>query len=231
MKQEEQTNQNPIDQWQERSEEQTDPDQINRQKAEREEQRRQIKSKGFAGDLAKSAIFVVLMVVAAFIQIPFFPVPLTFQTVVAILAGLLLGAKYGTISIAVYVFMGLLGLPVFTNGGGFAYVLQLTFGYLLGFVAAAFVAGLIAGRGRPSFLRMVIAAVAGFFINYCIGLPYFILIWTVYMQNGGVVGILITGNLLYMPKDFVLSLLAACLAWKVLPVIGNTERKRGVEKK
>ena len=92
--------------------------------------------------IAECALFVVLMIVSAYIRIPIPYVPITFQTVVAVLAGLLLGAKWGTASVAVYIFMGLLGLPVFSGGGGFAYVLQLTFGYILGFAAAAFAAGL-----------------------------------------------------------------------------------------
>ena len=75
--------------------------------------------------LAECALFVVLMVVSAYIQIPFPLVPLSFQTVVAVLAGLLLGAGWGAAAIGVYIFMGLVGLPVFTGGGGFSYVLNL----------------------------------------------------------------------------------------------------------
>ena len=70
--------------------------------------------------IAECALFIVLMVVSAFIRIPIPYVPITFQTVVAVLAGLLLGAKWGAASVAIYVFMGLLGLPVFRAGGGFA---------------------------------------------------------------------------------------------------------------
>ena len=84
-----------------------------------------------AVDIAKCALFVVVMVVAAFVRIPIPYVPLTFQTVAAVLAGLLLGAKWGSVAVAVYVFMGLVGLPVFAGGaGGFSYILQLSFGYL-----------------------------------------------------------------------------------------------------
>lgn len=161
--------------------------------------------------IAECALFVVLMVVSAFIRIPFPPVPLTFQTVVAVLAGLMLGPGYGTAAVAVYVFMGLLGLPVFTNGGGFAYVLEPTFGYILGFVAAAFVAGLVRGRSL-ALPRLIIAALAGFLVNYLIGVPYFMVIWHFYMHNGGLWGAVLTYNVLYMPKDVVLCVLSAFLA-------------------
>ena len=110
-----------------------------------------------AAELAKCAIFVVLMIVSAFIKIPFPLVPLTFQTVVAVLAGLLLGPLYGTAAVGVYIFMGLIGLPVFTSGGGFAYVVQPTFGYILGFAAAAFVAGALCGRGKITLFRALLA--------------------------------------------------------------------------
>lgn len=172
-----------------------------------------------AAKIAKCAIFVVLMVVATYIQIPFPFVPLTFQTVVAVLAGLLLGAKWGAASIAVYVFMGLLGLPVFTGGGGFSYVLNLTFGYTIGFIAAAFVSGLIAGAGQSTLLRTLIAAICGFLVNYAVGIPYFAIIYHFYLHNSGVWQIVVTGNLIYMPKDLILCVLAAFLAKSVRKAI------------
>ena len=98
--------------------------------------------------LAQCAIFVALMAAAAYIQIPFYPVPLTFQTVVCVLAGLLLGARNGALALTAYLVMGVLGLPVFSSGGGFTYVLMPSFGYILGFVGAAFSAGLIVGKKK-----------------------------------------------------------------------------------
>ena len=175
-----------------------------------------------AAELAKCAIFVVLMIVSAFIKIPFPFVPLTFQTVVAVLAGLLLGPLYGTAAVGVYIFMGLLGLPVFTSGGGFAYVVQPTFGYILGFAAAAFVAGALCGRGKAAQITLrgaLLASVAGFLVNYIVGVPYFLLIWHFYMHNGGVWQAAVTYNLIYMPKDLALCLLAGFLAWRVRPLL------------
>lgn len=162
--------------------------------------------------LAECSLFVVLMVVSAFIRIPFPLVPLSFQTVVAVSAGLLLGPWWGAASVAIYVFIGLLGLPVFTNGGGFSYVLNLTFGYVLGFIIAAFVAGLVRGGALKNLPRLIIAAVCGFLANYLTGVPYFAMIWHFYMMNGELLNALIVNNLLYMPKDLVLCILAAFLS-------------------
>ena len=165
--------------------------------------------------LAQCALFVVLMVVSAFIRIPIPYVPLTFQTVVAVLAGLLLGTKWGTAAMLVYVFMGLVGLPVFSGGGGFAYVLQLTFGYIIGFACAALVAGLVRGSGAFTIRRATLAALAGVAANYLIGIPYFMVIWSCYMNMSGLWNAVLVNNILFIPKDIVLCILAAFLAQRV----------------
>lgn len=178
-----------------------------------------MRNRSFTVRLAECALFVVLMIVSAFIRIPIPYVPLTFQTVVAVLAGLLLGAKWGTISVAVYVFMGLLGLPVFSGGGGFAYVLQLTFGYIIGFVAAAFAAGMVRGKEALTLRRAIVAAVVGFLANYLIGVPYFAVIWKFYMHMDGLWHAVLVNNILFMPKDLILCVLAAVLAERLGKVL------------
>lgn len=180
-----------------------------------EKSRKSIKVK----DLAECAVFSVLMIVSAFIKIPFPFVPLTFQTVSTVLAGLLLGPVRGSISVAVYVFMGLLGLPVFAGGaGGFDYVLQLSFGYLLGFIAAAAVSGLVVGKRPRTMKRCIVAAMFGMLVNYVVGIPYFMLLWVYYYHNAGAWDALLI-NLIYIPKDVVFCFLAAVLAVRVYPVI------------
>lgn len=169
--------------------------------------------------LAQCAVFVVLMIVAAFIRIPVPFVPITFQTMMSVLAGLLLGPWYGAASVAVYLFLGLLGLPVFAGGGGIVYVVNLTFGYLLGFVAAAFAAGLVVGKKELTFRRAAAAAMAGLFVNYLIGIPYFACIWSFYLHNAGLWENLVLYNFIVIPKDAILCLLAAFLAVRVSPAL------------
>ena len=178
-----------------------------------------------AQELAKCAIFVVLMTVAAYIKIPFWPVPLSFQTVICVLAGLLLGWKYGALSMLCYLMLGLVGVPVFTKGGGYWYVMELTFGYILGFVAAAATAGAIARRNNmPSFRRMIFASLAAMFADYLFGTIYFCSIWRFYMHASGVWAALWTYNILYIFKDIVLCVLAALLAKKLLPIVNKNFR-------
>lgn len=175
--------------------------------------------KRVAADIAGCALFVALMVAAAFVQIPFPVVPLTFQTVVSVLAGLLLGAKKGAVSMAVYSFMGLLGIPVFSAGGGIYYVLKPSFGYILGFIASAAAAGAIAGKARLPLWRYILAATAAFLINYMIGIPY-CMVCAKLIGVENLTALLITGNLLYMPKDAVLCILAAVISRKAAPALG-----------
>ena len=124
----------------------------------------------------------------------------------------------------VYAFMGLVGLPVFSGGGGFFYVVKPSFGYIIGFIFSAFTAGIISGRKGLPFWRYLVGALAAFLVDYAVGIPYCI----VAAHLNGVsdlAKILITGNLIFMPKDAVLCSLAAILAWRVLPYIDRGRAK------
>lgn len=179
---------------------------------------KKINARLVATDIAQCALFVALMVAGAYIKIPFPLVPLTFQTVICVLSGLLLGWKKGAVSMSVYCFLGLIGIPVFASGGGIFYVLMPTFGYILGFIVAAIVAGLIVQGNNLPFWRYIVAAVAAFLANYAVGIPYCMVV--VYLQGmDNLLNIFITWNLYYMPKDLALCLLASLLAWRVAPHI------------
>lgn len=123
------------------------------------------------------AVFCALMIVGGFIKIPMYPVSITLQVEMALLAGLLLGPNCGALAVLAYIALGLIGLPIFTNGGGPAYVLFPTFGYMIGFVLAAFAAGHISRKKDASVLRLCIAALVGVAIIYAVGVPYF---WAIY---------------------------------------------------
>jgi len=84
------------------------------------------------------------MSVSAYIRIPIGPVPLTMQTFAVQLTGYCLGARGGAAATLLYTAVGLAGIPVFASGGGLAYVLSPTFGYILGFTACALVTGILA---------------------------------------------------------------------------------------
>ena len=79
----------------------------------------------------------ILLTISAKVKIPFYPVPMTMQTFVVILLGITLGAKIGLLTVSLYLFEGIFGLPVFANtpekGIGFIYFTGTTMGYLIGF--------------------------------------------------------------------------------------------------
>jgi biotin transport system substrate-specific component len=90
-----------------------------------------------------SSLFTALTAFGAQIRIPLPFVPLTLQTFFVMLSGHFLGPIYGAASQIVYLLLGLLGLPIFAEGGGVGYIFKPTFGYLLGFPLASFAAGMV----------------------------------------------------------------------------------------
>ena len=125
---------------------------------------------------ARTAVGVVAFAVATVfgaqiaVPVPFTPVPITLQTLLVILAGVVLGPRAGAASMALYVGAGALGAPVFSNGGaGLPWLLGPTGGYLLAYPASAFLAGWIAGR-RGSTLRTLAGLTAGVLVQYAGGL-------------------------------------------------------------
>ncbi len=90
-------------------------------------------------------IGTVLLAVSSKIKIPFYPVPMTMQTFVVLFIGVAFGWKMGTFTIILYLFEGIIGLPVFSGtpekGVGLVYFMGPTMGYLIGFIFAAFFSG------------------------------------------------------------------------------------------
>ncbi|MED3661416.1 biotin transporter BioY [Ureibacillus sp. FSL K6-8385] len=164
------------------------------------------------------AIFAALTAIGAFIKIPLPIVPFTLQIVIVFLAGSILGSKRGLQSQLVYILVGLAGLPVFTKGGGLTYVLQPTFGYLVGFAVGAFVIGYIIERGgeEPSRLRFVIANLAGTFVIYAIGAPYVYLALNFWLDMPTSAStVFVTAFLSTVGVDIVLAILTALFARRI----------------
>ncbi len=119
------------------------------------------------------SLFAALTAVGAFIKIPIPYVPLTLQTLMVMFAGLILGSNRGAMSQVLYVLIGLMGIPIFAQGGGPAYVFQPSFGFLIGSIPGAYLIGkIVEGKGDLSALRTLIALLAGQVIIYLCGLFY-----------------------------------------------------------
>lgn len=173
-------------------------------------------------EMAMCGLFAALVACGAFIQIP---VPgmdyFTLQFLFVLMAGLLLGSRNGAIAVGIYVLLGLVGLPIFAAGGGITYVLRPSFGYLFGFIVAAFVTGKIAEKiGKNQFLWYLPAVAGGFVTTYAIGLVYKYFMLNFYVgEKTAFTMVILDCFPLDMPGDILLSLLSALLAVRLVPVV------------
>ncbi len=171
--------------------------------------------------LVLSALLAALTAVGAFLRIPVPPSAITLQFFFTAMAGLLLGPVYGAISQILYVALGLIGLPIFTMGGGLGSVLQPTFGFLLGLIPCAWVIGALAQESCTRG-RVAAACIAGLFVLYAVGLPYMALIVNGYLGKGWSFWDIITkGMLLFLPGDALKILVCTLLAPQLRRRLGN----------
>lgn len=175
-------------------------------------------------DLVMCSLFVALITVGAFIKIPVPVVPFTLQLLFTMMAGLLLGGKLGALSVCAYIFIGLLGLPVFAEGGGFAYILKPSFGYIIGFAVASYVTGTIANKAsNPGYKRLVAANFTGLGIVYLFGMVYYYLMSNFYLGTPiGLWPLFLYCFILAVPGDIVLCILGAFLGKRMIPIIKNS---------
>ena len=122
----------------------------------------------------------VLLAISSKVKIPFYPVPMTMQTLVVLLIGFMFGWKLGIATISLYLFEGIIGLPVFAGtpekGVGLIYFTGPTMGYLLGFIPAVFFSGFLTTRFKYNFIYRLILNFAIF--TFSISFIYiFGLIW------------------------------------------------------
>ncbi len=105
----------------------------------------------------------IFLAISSKVKIPFYPVPMTMQTLVVLLIGISFGWKLGVASISLYLFEGIIGLPVFSGspekGTGLVYFTGPTMGYLIGFIVAGFLAGKFAYDNNyvKTFLKLIFA--------------------------------------------------------------------------
>lgn len=146
-----------------------------------------------------TVVFGSLLIAAASqIEVPFFPVPMTMQTFAVLLVGLLLGARLGAAAVLAYLAEAAIGMPVLSGGDTLMTLLvkPTTAGYLVGFVGAAFVAGLIAERTAGRLWGVVAAAVAGEAVLMTLGVAF--LAWLIGFESAVTYGFLpfVLGDLL-----------------------------------
>ena len=119
-----------------------------------------------------TALFTALIAAGTFIKIPMIPVSMTLQTLFVFLTGLLLPPGHAFLSVLVFIILGLIGLPIFTSGGGIGALLSPTGGFILGFAVAAFTGAMMARMNHGSFMYNILVCLVMEALTYLIGLPW-----------------------------------------------------------
>jgi len=167
------------------------------------------------------AVFAGLTAAGSIMRIPFPLVPLTLQTFFVYLAGNILRARDAAISQIIFLLTGLSGIPVFSMGGGPGYIMKPTFGYLLAFPVAAWMAGYVSGRSSKKngyLIGNLYAAIIIFFI----GSVYFYILSNYFLDMSiSVKTVLISGVVIFIPGEILKIISAAMLAKKLNKVLGS----------
>ena len=164
-------------------------------------------------ELVLTALFTTLTIIGAFIRIPLPFVSITIQNAFVFMAGLLLRKKMAALSQLLYIIIGLLGIPIFSEGGGPAYIFKPTFGYLVGFIAAAYLIGFLTENREIDFKSTLLISLSGIGIIYLFGVPYLYLILKKVMElEISFTEALKTGMIAFLPGDFLKALFVALIA-------------------
>ncbi len=185
-------------------------------------------------DLVYAGMFAALMAVGANIAqfLVVGGVPITLQTFFAILAGLLLGSRLGAISLTVYALVGLAGAPVFAQfTGGPAVLFKPTFGFILSYILVAYVAGkIVESKSKPTMRTFMIASFTGFILNYVLGTNYMYYAYKFWAEapEGFTYGMAWMWMVAPLPKDVILSIVAALISPRIYSAVTKTGKRAQV---
>lgn len=165
-------------------------------------------------------VFAALIVVLTMVSIPLpSGIPVTLQTFAVALCGYMLGSKWGTISVGVYVALGIVGLPVFTGfSGGIGKIAGVTGGYIWGFLLMAACCGILLKRRNP--VISIAFGVLGLLLCHVCGVIQFSIV-----SGNGLVESAMIASVPYLIKD----ILSVAAAYVISVVLGKTLRKSSVQ--
>ena len=163
-----------------------------------------------SSSICQIALAGAMICVLSMVSIPLpFGVPITLQTMAVSLAGLALGQKKGAAAVCVYLALGAVGLPVFSGmTGGFGRLLGATGGFLWGFPAMAFLAGL--GASRETRMGVALGLLGGIFVSYSLGLAQFM-----FVTGSDLQAALLACVIPFLPVDAVKAVAAGVLGMEL----------------
>lgn len=178
-------------------------------------------------DMILIPLFTSLIAIGAFIKIPIGVVPVTLQFVFCALAGIILGKKKGSLAFLLYLIIGLSGIPVFTVGGGPAYILKPTFGYLVGMLLAVYVIGYLSEKfSTTNIIKLFVINFIGLLIVYTVGVAYLWLIKNLYLSSPlPFQKAVMFGALVFMLGDTLWCLAAALVGSRINAITDSKYRK------
>ena len=166
-------------------------------------------------ELVLISFFAALTAIGAFIRIPLPYVPFTLQYLFCAMGAIILGKKNGMIAQLVYVGIGLIGIPVFTKGGGPQYIFEPTFGYLIGFIVGAYIIGLIMYKIKKiNFVSVFISVTIGLIVIYAFGVIYLMFIEV--------------GAVPFLPGDIFLSVIISIIAPNIIRKLNKSGIINGI---
>ncbi|MDR3560011.1 MAG: biotin transporter BioY [Negativicutes bacterium] len=170
-----------------------------------------------------AGLFAALIAISSQFAIPLGPVPHTLQVFFVMLAGLVLGGRWGATSVAVWVLLGLFGLPVFAQGNfGPSVLVGPTGGFLAGFMLCAFCVGWLTERVGVSLAKTSGIMLVGLLIVYVVGLAGFMASFTYFLHKPLTIKEALTLAVVpFLPFDVIKSLMAAYIGVKVRRALGR----------
>ena len=162
-------------------------------------------------DMCLIALMAALICVAGPMTAPIGMVPLSLATFAVYLSGAVLGAKRGTLAVAVYILVGLVGIPVFSGfSGGVQKVAGVTGGYIIGYLPCALITGLaVCGDASPKW-KLPLFMGAGTAVLYAVGTAWFMI------QSGSMLGAALSACVIpFLPGDAIKIIAASALAWPI----------------
>lgn len=192
------------------------------------------------------SLFAAIICFGCFMKIPLGPIPIVLQNILCILTSVLLGSYFGGIPTALFLFVGILGLPVYSGGtSGISVWIGPTGGFLPGYLLGAICAGFIAGKPSvqekkitvKTFLRVSFALVFGMIILYLPGIMHFSY-WAkinnkIPMEKTALSYTMAACVIPYIPGDIIKILIALPIALKIRPVLAQylySSNKNGKQK-
>ncbi len=138
-----------------------------------------------ATNVATVLLGTVLLWVSSQIKVPVWPVPVTLQGLAVAGLAAAFGWRIGVATLLAYIAEGLMGLPVFANGGGIGYLMSPSFGFILGWVPMAFIIGYAADKGASrNGLALFAAALIGDAVSFAFGFAWMLVVFNVIQSSG-----------------------------------------------